>query len=78
MISLLFFSFFGFTQAFAFDFHNNVFAIGFLPWLCYMFVKERYIWFWIFALLVLLAKENMGIVLSGLSTTLFFLSRNKT
>lgn len=78
MISLLFFSFFGFTQAFAFDFHNNVFAIGFLPWLCYMFVKERYIWFWIFALLVLLAKENMGIVLFGLSTTLFFLSRNKT
>lgn len=56
-----FFGIWGIYSALAFDFHNNVVAAMFVPWLalCYVTGKKRL--FILFFLLILIAKENMAL-----------------
>lgn len=61
VITLLhFFGIWGIISALSFDFHNNVLAAMFLPWLYYYFCKSNNRGIIIFTLLILLTKENMA------------------
>lgn len=70
IILLHFFGIWGIYSALAFDFHNNVVAAMFVPWLVYYYEKNNRKWFLLFFLLILMAKENMalwlGFIMIGL------------
>lgn len=74
--TIVFLSFFWITQALAFDFHNNVLAIGLVPWIFYAFITGRFFCFWCLGVLFLLAKENLGIMGAWIWISLFFYSKN--
>lgn len=48
-------------SAVAFDFHNNVVAAMFVPWLFYYLLQEKKIHALIYFALILIAKENMAL-----------------
>jgi uncharacterized membrane protein len=56
-----FFSFYGIFSALSFDYHDNVAAAMFVPWLFYFFEKEKYTMFYFFLVLFLIGKENMAL-----------------
>lgn len=72
----MYFSFFWITQAFVFDYHNNVAAIWIVPWIYYFFMRSRFVMFFTFFLIFLLAKENLGILWFSIACSLFVLSRS--
>lgn len=57
MVSLLFF--FGLWHAVAFDYHSNVVAAMWVPWLFYWLRRERYGLYALAVVMVCIAKENM-------------------
>ena len=56
-----FFAFYGIYSALAFDYHDNVIATMFVPWLFYFFEKKNYRLFYLFLILILIGKENMAL-----------------
>lgn len=54
-----FLSFFGIWQALAFDYHSNVVACMWIPWMMLALRQEHYVRFALLAVLVSLAKETM-------------------
>ena len=61
IVVLQFFGSWGIYSALAFDFHNNVVAAMFVPWLAYCYVSGRKKLFVLFFILILIAKENMAL-----------------
>jgi uncharacterized membrane protein len=56
-----FYSFFGIFSAFAFDFHSNVLAAMFVPWLFLAFYRRQHFAFFALGLLIAFSKENMAL-----------------
>lgn len=56
-----FYSIFGIYSALGFDYHDNVVAAMFVPWLLYYFHKENWINASIYLVLILIGKENMAL-----------------
>jgi uncharacterized membrane protein len=56
-----FYSFFGIFSALAFDFHSNVVAAMFVPWLFLAFYRKQHLAFFVWGLLILFSKENMAL-----------------
>ena len=53
--------FFGVFTALSFDYHSNVVAAMLLPWWLLAHKQGHKTWSWVFLILMLVAKENMGI-----------------
>lgn len=60
--ALLYFLFFyGIISAMAFDYHSNVVATMFIPWLFLALENRQFRRAWIFVILIVIAKENMSL-----------------
>lgn len=80
LFCVIIFSFnWGIVSALAYDFHNNVVATMLLPWVYLWYLKDKKIRVIIGVLLILMAKENMGIwvgfIFSGLAIQKWWLNR---
>ncbi|WP_018342950.1 DUF2079 domain-containing protein [Cytophaga aurantiaca] len=64
LLTVHFFSIWGIYSALSYDFHTNVLAAMFIPWLVYFYEKENKKYFLIVFVLILLAKENMALWLA--------------
>lgn len=75
LIQLHYYAFFGIFNALANDYHDNVIAACFLPWLVLGFVQSRngIAWFSFFAML--LSKENISIWLIAVACGLWLIQR---
>ncbi len=75
-----FLSFFGLYSALSFDYHDNVVSAMLMPWFFYYFKNNRFGLTWLFALLIVIGKENMPLwlifVCIGL-TLLYFKDKPK-
>jgi uncharacterized membrane protein len=58
---LHFFGIWGIYSALSYDYHNNVVAAMFVPWLLYYYETQQKKGFLIFYVLILIAKENMAL-----------------
>ena len=71
LLTIQFFSIWGIYSALSFDYHNNVIAAMFVPWLFYFYDKKNKKAFLLFFVLIILCKENMslwlGFILIGLT-----------
>jgi uncharacterized membrane protein len=56
-----FFGIWGIYSALSYDYHNNVVAAMFVPWLLYYYETQQKKGFLIFYVLILIAKENMAL-----------------
>jgi uncharacterized membrane protein len=54
-----FLSFFGIYSALSFDYHDNVVSAMLVPWFFYYFKNNRFGLTWLFAVLIVIGKENM-------------------
>lgn len=54
-------SFFGIFSALSFDYHDNVISAMLMPWFFYYFLNNKFILAWLFAVLIVIGKENMPI-----------------
>ncbi|MGQ3012466.1 MAG: DUF2079 domain-containing protein, partial [Flavobacteriales bacterium] len=61
LVMFHFFSIWGIVYALSFDFHNNVMAAMFVPWLFYFMEKKARTKAILMALLIMLSKENMAL-----------------
>ncbi len=59
--TIQFYSIFGIYSALGFDYHDNVIAAMFVPWLLYYFHKEDWLKASIYLVLILIGKENMAL-----------------
>lgn len=79
IIFIQFCSIFGIYSALSFDYHNNVIAAMFVPWLIYYHEKADTKKIIIFFLLILASKENMALwlafILLGLILKMYFENR---
>ena len=78
LASIHFLSIWGIYSALAFDYHNNVIAAMFVPWLLYYFDMEKWLNFFVFLLLILVSKENMALWAFFIGIGLFFMYRRET
>lgn len=71
--SLLFYLSFGIFEALAFDYHNNVIGIMFVPWLFYFVKLRNFKLYYLCLILFLISKENLAIIsiFLGLSLMIF-------
>lgn len=67
-------SFFGIYSALSFDYHDNTVAAMLVPWFIYYFDLKKTKWVIIFAILIVIGKENMPIWLSFVCAGLFLLN----
>lgn len=74
---ILFLSFTGIFTALSFDFHSNVLATMFVPWVFYFIEKKQFKWVVLFWILILLCKENMGLWMTFLMLGLLFVQNGK-
>jgi uncharacterized membrane protein len=76
---IYFLLFFGIFAAFSFDYHSNVVASMFVPWLFLAFKKGQLKGILIWTLLILIAKENMSLWMVFIGFGLIYLHwKNKT
>jgi len=61
VVLIQFFSIWAIYSALAFDFHTNVLAAMFVPWLVYFYRTDNRPWFLVFFMLILFSKENMAL-----------------
>jgi len=61
MTVLLFYSFFGIFSAFSFDYHSNVVAAMFVPWIFYYLKKQKYGTCFLMVFLACIGKENISL-----------------
>ncbi|MBC7694184.1 MAG: DUF2079 domain-containing protein [Burkholderiales bacterium] len=72
-------SFFGIYSALAFDYHDNVVSAMLVPWFLYYFDLKNIKWTIVFAILIVIGKENMPIWLAFVCFGLSLLSfKDKT
>ncbi len=71
--AVIFSIFFGMVTAIAFDYHNNVIATMFVPWMFYTWDLKKFKWFYLYLILFLFSKENMALmaIFLGLSMIIF-------
>jgi uncharacterized membrane protein len=67
-------AFFGIYSALSFDYHDNTVAAMLVPWFIYYFDLKNIKWTIIFAVLIVIGKENMPIWLSFVCAGLFLLN----
>lgn len=67
-------SFFGIYSALSFDYHDNTVAAMLVPWFIYYFDLGKTKWTIVFAILIVIGKENMPIWLSFVCAGLFLLN----
>ncbi len=67
-------AFFGIYSALSFDYHDNTVAAMLVPWFIYYFDLKNTKWTIIFAILIVIGKENMPIWLSFVCAGLFLLN----
>lgn len=67
-----FFSIWGIYSALSYEFHTNVLAAMFVPWLIYYYQKNNITAFVIFFILILISKENMPLWLIFIVLGLLF------
>ena len=67
-------AFFGIYSALSFDYHDNTVAAMLMPWFIYYFDLKNTKWTIIFAVLIVIGKENMPIWLSFVCAGLFLLN----
>ncbi len=67
-------AFFGIYSALSFDYHDNTVAAMLVPWFIYYFDLKNTKWTIIFAVLIVIGKENMPIWLSFVCAGLFLLN----
>ena len=75
-----FFLIWGLFSALAYDYHNNVVAVMFVPWLFYYFEKGSFIKAGLFLFLILIGKENMALWMTFVGVgmaTLYFKDKGK-
>lgn len=73
-----FFSIWGIFSALAFDYHDNVMAAMFVPWLFYYFDQKKWAQAGLFFTLILISKENMALWMITLAPALGLLYKDKT
>lgn len=73
-----FLSIWGIFSALAFDYHDNVVAAMFVPWLFWAFEKFKIKYILLFVLLICIAKENMALWCSFILLGIAFLNRNSS
>lgn len=66
-------SFFGIFSALSFDYHDNVVSAMLVPWFLYYFDQKRFKLTILFAVLIVIGKENMPIWLAFICAGLFLL-----
>jgi len=70
IITVQFFSIWGIYSALSYDFHTNVLAAMFVPWLLYFYETSNKKYFLLFFILIIFCKENMalwlGFIMVGL------------
>lgn len=71
-----FLTFFGIYSALAFDYHDNVVSAMLLPWFFYYFKNKKVVMVWLFAVLIVIGKENMPIWLIFVCLALAILNFN--
>ena len=67
-------TFFGIYSALSFDYHDNTVAAMLVPWFIYYFDLGKTKWTILFAILIVIGKENMPIWLSFVCAGLFLLN----
>ena len=67
-------SFFGIYSALSFDYHDNTVSAMLVPWFIYFFNLNKIKWTVVFAVLIVIGKENMPIWLSFVCAGLFLLN----
>lgn len=72
-----FLSFVGIFSALSFDFHTNVLAAMFIPWIFYFLEKKNFLGVIIIWLLILFSKENMGFWMAFFFLGLLFVQKGK-
>lgn len=70
-----FFAIWGIYSALSFDYHDNVMAAMFVPWLFYYFDKQQWKGVALFFVLILISKENMALWMSFLAPGLGIMYR---
>lgn len=68
-----FLTFFALYSALSFDYHDNVLSAMFMPWFFYYFKNNRFGLTWLFAVLIVIGKENMPLWLIFVCIGLFLL-----
>ncbi|MEZ4907679.1 MAG: DUF2079 domain-containing protein [Saprospiraceae bacterium] len=81
LVLIHFFLLWGIYFALSYDFHTNVLAAMFVPWLVYYYEKDKKIPVILFFLLILICKENMALwavfIILGLSVKSLVLGKKK-
>lgn len=67
-------AFFGIYSALSFDYHDNTVSAMLLPWFFYYFDKKNIKWTSVFAILIVIGKENMPLWLGFVCAGLFLLN----
>ncbi len=69
--------FYGVQNAMWFDVHSSSFAAGFLAWFLYFIDSKKYKFSWIFLILAITAKENIGLLTLLICVIYFWKYRTK-
>lgn len=77
VLSCLYLLFYGIQFAIYFDFHPVVIGVGLLAWILYFWESEKWKFYIISTILLLITQENMGIALLGLSIIWFFQNKKR-
>lgn len=75
--SLLFYLSFGIFEALAFDYHNNVVGIMFIPWLFYWIKIKNFKLYYLCLILLLTSKENLALISAFLGISLLIFEDKK-
>lgn len=75
---LYFLGFFGILSAISFDYHSNVVAACFIPWLFLAVKQQQVSTFLLWVLIIVIARENLSLLLFVLLPCLLFIEKNLT
>ncbi len=68
----IFYLFFGIYQSLAYDYHNNVLGVMFLPWIFYFLSEKKFKLYYLFFFLFLISKENLALMGFFLGLSIIF------
>lgn len=69
--------FYGVQNALWFDVHSSSFAAAFLMWFLYFLDRKQWLWAWVFVILAITSKENIGLLTFCICVIYFFKRREK-
>lgn len=76
LATVYFFSFFGMVSAVSFDYHSNVVAACFIPWLFFSIREQQLKKFLFFFLLIIVSRENLSLLMFVLLPCTLALQKN--